>query len=97
MTNPPFFYLQVWRGRDEILACVLDMPMYMDALKHDFKLWSFAGRVATVCCVTDDKSITREDCLRWATRFVKGDYQTISVDLDKLEATATRGQPTPRY
>lgn len=94
--NNPFFYANVWHGGDKkIVGEIIPLSHYQTLLKLGYTLFSFSGRKATVCIVTNDRQVTRLIALDFATMFMKGSYVTISVDLKNLTSTTTNGSPPP--
>jgi len=98
MANTPFYYANVWHGGDgKIVGEIIPLDHYQRLLKMGYKLWSFTGRTATVCIVTNDFPVTREIALDFAVMFMKGRYVTVNVDLKNLTSTTTAGSPPPCY
>lgn len=94
----PFFYALVWHGGDDkIVGEIIPIDHYQTLLKMGYKLWSFTGRTATVCIVTNDRIVTRLQALDFAIMFMKGRYVTITVNLKDLTSTTTVGSPPPCY
>lgn len=94
--NNPFYYANIWQGGDnKIVGEIIPLEHYQTLLKMGYQLWSFTGRKATVCVVTNDRPVTRKLALDFATMFMKGSYVTISVDLKNLTSTTTNGNPPP--
>jgi len=92
----PFFYANIWHGGDnKIVGEIIPMSRYQQLIKMGYTLWSFTGRKATVCVVTNDRQVTRLIALDFASMFMKGSYVTISVDLKNLTSTTTVGSPPP--
>ena len=94
--NNPFYYANIWHGGNKkIVGEIIPLDHYQQLLKQRYTLWSFTGRTATVCIVTNDPQVTRLIALDFATMFMKGTYVTISVDLKELTSTTTAGSPPP--
>lgn len=91
-TNNPFYYAKLWHGGgNKITGEIIPLADYSELLHMGYKLYSFTGRTATVCIVTNDYFVTRAEALDFAIMFMKGAYATITVDLAKLDATITFG------
>jgi len=96
--NNPMYYAVVWWGGDgRLIGTMLELQDYLQNLKHGYELQSFAGRTATVCILSKDKEITREQKLDFAVMFMKGMYQTIYVNLRTLESETVIGSQPPCY
>jgi hypothetical protein len=94
--NNPFYYAKVWKGQgDKLNGQILDIEEYLFLLKKGHILFSFTGRKATVCVLTENSLITRLQALDFATMFMRGTYVTISVDLKNLTSTTAAGTPPP--
>ena len=88
--NNPFHYAIVWRGNSSnLVGAIIDIDEYKDLLKKRYTLHSFTGRTATVCLISQDESITRNEKLNFAIMFMAGKYKTIHVDLNKLTSKTT--------
>lgn len=94
--NNPFYYFSVWRGKGKnLVGCVLTITDYQALIDMRYSLHSFAGRRATVAVVSSDKSITRNEKLAFAIKFMEGKLETTIVDLDKLTTTTVKVIPPP--
>jgi len=88
--NNPFHYAIVWRGNSSnLVGAIIDIDEYKDLLKKRYTLHSFTGRTATVCLISQDETITRNEKLNFAIMFMAGKYKTIHVDLNKLTSKTT--------
>lgn len=62
------------------------------ALKHWYEYHEVInGKAAVVFVFFNDYDIRREECISAATRFMKGDYIRIDVDLHNLKSVETKG------
>ena len=88
--NNPFHYAIVWRGNSSnLVGAIIDIDEYKDLLKKRYTLHSITGRTATVCLISQDETITRNEKLNFAIMFMAGKYKTIHVDLNKLTSKTT--------
>ena len=96
--NNPFYYAEIWHSTPKlVVGSMVDLPTYQRYIKGGCRLFSFTGRIATVCIVTNDEDISRLQALDFATMFMRGTYVTITVDLKNLTSTTVNGKPPPCY
>lgn len=88
----PTYYLHVWLGRKrEILfAEIKNMNWVRWEREYDYHE-VFIGEAATVRVGCNDYEIDRIDALDAATRFMKGQYTLIEIDLDKCISKQSPG------
>jgi hypothetical protein len=70
---------------------------YQAFLNWKWKINAFPGRRGTVLVLADDMTITRQECLDFAVKFMEGNLIEISIDLKTLERTQQRINPPPDY
>jgi len=90
------FWIDVWEGGFGLVGEVLNREKFEQRKYSYGDMWHvdyFRGKIATVMVVTDMRYITREQALWFATKFVKGEYKTVHVDLKELTSFTVEGKP----
>jgi len=90
------FWIDVWEGGFGLVGEVLDRHSFEKRKYVYGDMWHvdyFRGKLATVLVITDMRYITKEQALWFATKFVKGEYRTIHVDLKELTSFTVAGKP----
>jgi hypothetical protein len=99
MTVKPVYLLHIWTdGNNELTMSQLETSQLRPMMEwFDYHL-IVLGKSATVYCFYDDFEFTNQQLIDMATKFMKGDYIRIDIDLDKCTATKSIGDDkTPHY
>lgn len=90
------FWLDIWEGSFGLVG----EEITRDKFEHKkwfygdmFQVNYFRGKRATIVTVSDMRYISRDQALWFATKFVKGEYKTIHVDLKALTSFTVEGVP----
>lgn len=84
--------IHVWRDAKSLLIMTEIKDKTFNQCKQEFEYHeTVMGKAATIYVFFDDYDIVREDCVRMATNFVKGNYELIEVDLANWRMVKKRG------
>lgn len=94
MTNPRYTLL-MHNGATCPLFVELapDEWLHVDNQPQVYSIFVIAGKEATVLVATADKTMTRLNALNVASSFIYGKYEEITIDLKRLIASVSKGQP----
>lgn len=88
----PTYYLHLWFGkkREILFSEIKDTNWAEWEREYDYHE-AFIGEIATVRVGSYDFEMDRIDALDAATRFMKGQYTLVEVDLDKCISKRSQG------
>jgi hypothetical protein len=89
----PMHILEVWRDNEDkgLNFSQVETRTYGECREwFDYHL-TLNGNAATVYVFYSDHDITKSEIIETATKFMKGDYMRIDIDLNKCIATKSKG------
>jgi len=91
-----FYHFRCWVSpKDKLVGEVLSIFEYQAWVNEGWKVTGFDGRRGTVCIVTNDDRITRENLLSFASQFMQGKLINVAVNLKDLTYSTSPVTPPP--
>lgn len=102
MDLKPTIFLVMWHGKYEVCFNTSNLFPLHKMKAAGYTVYSFYGETATVHVGTMENDLYRDDALKTANDYMKGNYEQFSVDLDRCVVMSKRGKPyfdlkTPRH
>lgn len=92
MIAKPTYAIHLWVNSTDVPIFSIIENEGIPTLRHRYRYHEMInGRLAVVFVFYDYWEITRSHCISAATRFMKGDYIRIDVDLHNLKSVETKG------
>lgn len=90
MIAKPTYALHLWCNGEMLFSVIEDKGI--PELKNWYEYHQMInGTTAVVFVFFSDYDITRKECIAAATRFMRGNYVRVDVDLNNLTVTKTKG------
>lgn len=92
MIAKPTYAIHLWNNGTGTMMFSIIEDQGIQYLKRWYEYHQMInGKAAVVFVFFNDYDIRREECISAATRFMRGDYNRIDVDLYNLKIVETKG------